>query len=53
VLAEPLLPIHLGLYTRAGSPATASAKSAADAIIAIAHRIAFTGELRSTQPLDT
>ena len=51
VLAEPLLPIHLGLYTRAGSPATASAKAAADAIIAIAHRIALTGELRSTKPL--
>ena len=51
VLAEPLLPIHLGLYTRAGSPATASAKSAADTIVAIAHRIAATGELRSAKPL--
>ena len=51
VLAEPLLPIHLGLYTRAGSPATASAKSAADTIVAISHRIALTGELRSTKPL--
>lgn len=51
VLAEPLIPIHLGLYTRAGSPATASAKAAADAIIAIAHRIAQSGELRSTRPL--
>ena len=51
VLAEPLLPIHLGLYTRAGSPATASAKSAADTIVSIAHRIAATGELRSAKPL--
>ncbi len=51
VLAEPLLPIHLGLYTRAGSQATASAKSAADAIVAISHRIALRGELRSTKPL--
>jgi LysR family transcriptional regulator, regulator of abg operon len=51
VLAEPLIPIHLGLYTRAGSPPTASAKAAADTIIAIAHRIALAGELRSTQPL--
>ena len=51
VLAEPLLPIHLGLYTRAGSPATASAKSAADTIVAIAHRIAATGELRSAKAL--
>jgi LysR family transcriptional regulator, regulator of abg operon len=50
-LAEPLLPIQLGLYTRAGSPATASAKSAADAIIAIAHQLARTGQLRSTKPL--
>ena len=51
VLAQPLLPIHLGLYTRVGSPATASAKAAADAIISIARRIALTGALRSTKPL--
>ena len=51
VLTEPLIPIHLGLYTRAGSPATASTKSAADTIVAISHRIALTGELRGTKPL--
>ena len=51
LLAQPLLPIYLGLYTRAGSPATASANAAADAIVAIAHRIAMTGKLRRTKPL--
>ena len=51
VLVQPLLPIQLGLYTRSGSPMTAPAKSAANAIIAISKRIALTGELRSTAPL--
>jgi LysR family transcriptional regulator, regulator of abg operon len=51
VLTKPLIPINLGLYTRSGSPPTASAKSAAVAIAAIARRIALTGELRSTAAL--
>ncbi len=51
VLAQPLIPIQLGLYTRSGSPPTAPAKSAAAAIVSIAKRIAMTGELRSTAPL--
>jgi LysR family transcriptional regulator, regulator of abg operon len=51
VLAKPLLPIHLGLYTRADSPPTPAAKVAADTIIAIASRIASSGELRNTEPL--
>ena len=51
VLLQPLLPIQLGLYTRSGSPMTAPAKFAANAIIAISKRIALTGELRSTAPL--
>lgn len=51
VLAQPLMPIQLGLYTRSGSPQTAPAKSAANAIIAISKRIALNGELRSTAPL--
>lgn len=51
ILAKPLLPIHLGLYTRSGSPPTAAAKSAEDHIIAIAHRLALTRQLQSTQPL--
>ena len=51
VLAQPLIPIQLGLYTRSGSPPTTPATSAAAAIIAISKRLALTGELRSTRPL--
>ncbi len=51
VLAQPLIPIQLGMYTRSGSPPTAPAKSASAAIIAISKRITSTGELRSTTPL--
>ena len=51
VLTQPLIPIQLGMYTRSGSPPTASATSAFAAIMAIAARIAETGELRSTTPL--
>jgi LysR family transcriptional regulator, regulator of abg operon len=50
-MSKPLLPISLGLYTRAGSPPTASSKSAIDLIVAISRRLAFSGELRSTAPL--
>jgi LysR family transcriptional regulator, regulator of abg operon len=50
-MTKPLLPINLGLYTRAGSPPTASAKATIDAIVAISRRLAFSGELRSTAPL--
>ena len=51
VLTQPLIPIQLGMYTRSGSPPTATATFAAAAIMAIAARIAVTGELRSTAPL--
>ena len=51
VLTKPLIPIQLGMYTRSGSPLTASAKSAAATIASIARRIALTGELRSTSPV--
>ena len=51
VLAQPLIPIQLGLYTRSGSPPTAPATSAAAAIVTISKRIALTGELRNTRPL--
>ncbi len=51
VLAEPLIPINLGLYTRTGSPLAPSAKSATDIILAISQRVAKTGILRSTAPL--
>jgi LysR family transcriptional regulator, regulator of abg operon len=50
-MTKPLLPINLGLYTRAGSPPTASAKSAIDLIVSISRRLAFSGELRATTPL--
>lgn len=52
VLTRPLIPIQLGMYTRSGSPPTAAATSAAAAIMVIAARIAVTGELRSTAPLE-
>jgi LysR family transcriptional regulator, regulator of abg operon len=51
VLSQALIPIQLGLYTRAGSPPTAPAASARAAIIAICKRIALTGELRNAHPL--
>lgn len=51
VLTKPLIPIHLGLYTRADSPPTPAARAAAEIIVGIAHRTALTGELRSTEPL--
>ena len=51
VLTQPLIPIQLGMYTRSGSPPTATATFAAAAIMTIAARIAVTGELRSTAPL--
>jgi LysR family transcriptional regulator, regulator of abg operon len=53
VLEKPLIPIQLGLYTRAGSPPTSSAKLAAQTIVAIAKRITTSGELRNTYPLST
>lgn len=39
-LAKPFLPIHLGLYTRAGSRKTAAATAAIDHIVTIARRMA-------------
>lgn len=50
-LAKPLVPLHVGLYTRAGTPPTQAAKAAAQIIVAIARRIALSGELRSTDPI--
>jgi LysR family transcriptional regulator, regulator of abg operon len=51
VLAKPMLPIHLGMYTRGGSPLTPAGKSAAEIIIAISARVASTGALRNAEPL--
>lgn len=39
-LAKPFLPIHLGLYTRAGSRKTAATVAAIDHIVAISRRMA-------------
>jgi LysR family transcriptional regulator, regulator of abg operon len=50
-LAEPLVPLHVGLYTRADTPIAPAAKTAAQIIVAIARRIASSGELRSTEPI--
>jgi LysR family transcriptional regulator, regulator of abg operon len=40
VLAKPMMPIHLGLYTRAGSRKTAAAALAIERIVSIARRLA-------------
>jgi LysR family transcriptional regulator, regulator of abg operon len=50
-LTKPLLPLHLGLYTRAGSPQTAATKAAIQIMVAIARRSAASGELRNSEPL--
>jgi LysR family transcriptional regulator of abg operon len=49
-LAKPLVPLRVGLYTRADSPPTAAARAAIQIIVAIARRLALSGELRSTAP---
>jgi LysR family transcriptional regulator, regulator of abg operon len=48
-LAEPMVPLQVGLYTRAGSPASPAAKMAAQIIAAIARRLISSGELRNTE----
>ncbi len=50
-LAKPFVPLHVGLYTRADTPATPATRMAAQVIVAMARRITSTGELRSTDPL--
>ena len=49
-LTKPLIPLRIGLYTRADSPPTAAAKVAIQIIVAIARRFAASGELRSVEP---
>jgi LysR family transcriptional regulator of abg operon len=51
-LTRPLVPLHVGLYSRADSPASPAAKAAAQIILAIARRLAASGELRSTDPIE-
>ncbi|OGA32698.1 MAG: hypothetical protein A3G80_04720 [Betaproteobacteria bacterium RIFCSPLOWO2_12_FULL_62_13b] len=49
-LAKPLVPLRVGLYTRADSPPMPATKAATQIIVAIARRFALSGELRSTAP---
>ena len=49
-LAEPLVPLHVGVYTRADSPMAPAANTAAQIIVVIARRIAASGDLRRTEP---
>lgn len=49
-LTKPLIPLRIGLYTRADSPPTAAAKAAIQIIVAITRRFAASGELPSTEP---
>lgn len=50
-LTKPLVALNVGLYTRAGSPASPAAKAAAQIIMAIARRLAASGELRNGAPI--
>lgn len=49
-LIRPLVPLHVGLYSRADSPASPAVKVASQIIVAIARRLVSTGELRGSQP---
>ncbi|HLB15503.1 MAG TPA: hypothetical protein VJM14_11260, partial [Burkholderiales bacterium] len=49
-LSKPLVPLRVGLYTRADSPPTLAAKAVTQIVVAIARRYALSGELRSTAP---
>jgi LysR family transcriptional regulator, regulator of abg operon len=50
-LAKPLVPLQVGLYTRADTTPTVSAKAGAQIIVAIARRLAASGQLRTTAAL--
>lgn len=50
-MAKPLVPLQVGLYTRADTPPTPSAKAGAQIIAAMARKLAATGQLRSTAAL--
>jgi DNA-binding transcriptional LysR family regulator len=46
-LTKPLVPLRVGLYTRADSPPSPATKAATQIIVAIARRFAASGELRA------
>ncbi|MDB5807224.1 MAG: transcriptional regulator, LysR family [Betaproteobacteria bacterium] len=50
-LTRPMVPLRVGLYTRADSPPTANARAATQIIGGIARRYAASGELRDIAPL--
>lgn len=50
-LLQPLVPLHVGIYTRADSPPTRAAKAAIDMAVAQAARTTSGGALRGTAPL--
>jgi len=49
-LTKPLVPLRVGLYTRADSPPLPATKAATQIIVAIARRFAASGELRTAAP---
>lgn len=49
-LTKPLVPLRVGLYTRADSQPSLATKAATQIIVAIARRYAASGELRDTAP---
>ena len=49
-LTKPLVPLRVGLYTRADSPPSLATKAATQIIVAIARRYAASADLRDTAP---
>jgi DNA-binding transcriptional LysR family regulator len=49
-LTKPLVPLRVGLYTRADSPSVPATRAATQFIVTIARRFAATGELRAGPP---
>lgn len=50
-MTKPLVPLQVGLYTRADTQPTPLAKAGAQIIVAIARRLAASGQLRNTAAL--
>lgn len=51
-LAQPLIPLHVGLYTRADIPPSPAAKVTAQTIVSIARQKTASEKLRGTDPLE-
>ncbi|MSQ70360.1 MAG: hypothetical protein EXR27_03580 [Betaproteobacteria bacterium] len=49
-LAKPLVPLRVGMYTRADSPPSRATKAATEIIVAIARRYANSRELGNNAP---